>query len=205
MSLVWRGALLGIAVGVVLAFAVTPARAHLGFNQYTHGAPCPAGPGNRIDPVNLVFFYWGTYDRVVSQSQYHMQGMIGHGNSWPGWEPQIFAEHGNCLFSTYHLASGQWWTSRYHYRLHPMYYEAGQGWSTLADAHYDQVVSCGHAVPYGGFNASRDVYWYGFNGVPNHGAVYGYLGNTDPRGQCNTWHPRSDGWALLVPMHQYNH
>lgn len=69
-----RGVLLAVLVvtGLIAAFAaVTPAaRADFQPGYYTHGS-CAGTSASRIDPINFVYWEWGTWDRAVSQTQSH--------------------------------------------------------------------------------------------------------------------------------------
>jgi len=217
---------LGVMVALACAFGLSQAptaAAIPNFNFYTFGG-CPASPNNRIDPVNLMYFRWGTWDRATNQTDTHAAGAnqpewFPAWSSWPGWVGQAFRDNGVCYpagqgGTTIHMGNAQWWLARTHFREHPIYYDNTWGWTTIIDAHHEDVVSCswwpdpGHAVIYGGFNYGRDIVasWFGsYYGFPNHGVAWGYYGNTDPRPQCNGRHPRSDGWLAAVVIHQVNH
>ena len=186
------------------------------FNFYTYGG-CPATVQNRIDPINVMFFNWGTWDRTTNETHAH-SSYFQHGSSWPGWVGQAFKDHQVCYpadsgGTITHMATSEWWTSRFHFREHPVPFDNTWGWTTIADSHYEVVTTCSwwfrpsHAVPYGGYNDAREFLAGQFNPLytPNHGRAWGYYGNTDPRPQCTGDAPRSDGWLVAISMHQSYH
>jgi hypothetical protein len=193
------------------------------FAFYTHGG-CPATEGNRIDPVNLMYFNWGTWDRATNQTDTHAADAyqpewFSHGSAWPGWVGQAFKDNGTCYpadqgGTVIHMATDDWIYSRVHFREHPIPHDNSWGWTTIIDGHYEVVTTCSwwfrpsHAVPYGGFNYARDLvagYFGPYYHPPNHGVAWGYYGNTDPRPQCTGDAPRSSGWVAAVVLHQINH
>src|SRR5687767_3581658 len=101
---------LALAVLVLATVALAPpAAAHFDPGAgYTHGE-CPATPGNRVDPVNVVFYGWGTWGRAVSQIESHAGWTAMSGSA------QSFVDHEACHPMHAQRASGS--GSRFHLRL----------------------------------------------------------------------------------------
>ena len=210
-----------LAVSLVAVICVQPAKAHFQVNAYTHKG-CPATAANRIDPINVVFYDWGTVDRAFSQTKSHtMPSYPFNWKSGQGGSSQKFQDHQGqtCVNQTYHLASNPFDISpRHHIRLHPIHQDANWGWTTVGDAHLEDWVQgnpynrCSyfgnHAVKPNGFNDSRNSLWldnYRYFPQGHYNAFYQYWGNDAVRPQCNGNRPASDGWVLWINLHQLNH
>lgn len=213
-----RTALL-VVVTLASVFALVQARNAVAippFNFYSHSG-CPAGAGNRIDPVNVMFFNYAQYDRVTNQVDYH-SSFYAHSNQWPAYKPQAFQDHGVCYDPYYwgtvvQMVNAAPVGDRYHIRLHEVTgWDNSWGYTSIGDAHFDNFTAChgwepSHRVPYGGFNSAKAVF-ANILRLQNgnlHGVAYGYYGNTDPRPQCNGDTPRSDGWLLAARIHPQYH
>ncbi len=192
-----------VAAAVALTFA-SSASAAFNTGYYTHGG-CPGTSANRIDPINFFFYNWGTYDRSLSQMRTHA-GWYDQGGS-----SQSFVDHStNCNTMIAQAASGGITSSRFHIRLHPIDYDAAYGWTTVGDAHHEDLVwYCGHAVDQNGTNGS------GFDQgrrqlrmameAGGHAWTSTYWGNTQSFKQCDGGYASSDGYTVLVNTHQINH
>jgi hypothetical protein len=190
-------------VGVSLAGS--PALAHLDTaDRYTHNA-CPASAANRVDPINVVFTTWGTWGRAESQIMSHAVWTATSGST------QSFADHGGCLPMHAQRASGH--GSRSHVRLRGQHPDETLGWTATAAAHHEDTVlfpvPCGHAVdsngPGGsGFDQGRDELERRFLAA-GHSAYRAWWGNTQSFKQCDGDYAASDGWAVLIELHQVNH
>ena len=90
-----------LAAVVATAAAVLAEGATADFRPglYTHGS-CAGTAASRIDPVNFVFWDWGTADRAVSQTRTHAAWNDTSGSS------QYFFDHGTCSAMTAQRASG---------------------------------------------------------------------------------------------------
>jgi hypothetical protein len=170
---------------------------------YTHGS-CAGNYYSRIDPVNFVFWDWGTWDRAVNNIHAHA-GWYDDGGSG-----QYFFDNGNCHFMTAQRASDGVSSTRFHIRLHPIYHDASYGWTTIGDAHHEDFVwHCGHAVdsngPEGsGFDQGRRQLrilqeWGG------HGWFSEWWGNTQNFQQCDGDYASSDGYTVFSHAHQGYH
>lgn len=146
------------AASVLLAstalLALSPASAHFDSgSRYTYTSSS-CGSGSRVDPINVVFYTWGTWGRAESQVQSH----AGWSNT--SGSMQYFADHGSCYERHTQRASGCGTCSRYHVRIRGQHPDPTLGWPAAASAqHEDWVPSCnygigGHAVDSNGPNGS---------------------------------------------------
>lgn len=199
---------LGLVAAVVtlgVAVAGAPAFAHFdATDPYTHRT-CPAAPGNRSDPVNVVFTSWGTWGRIVSQVESHGGWTTTSGSA------QYFSDHGSCLRLHAQRASGH--GSRFHVRVRGQHWEPGLGWAAAGGAHHEDLVlfpfPCGHAVDSSGlegsgFDQGRDELVARFTSA-GHSAYRVWWGNTQSFRQCDGDYASSDGWTALIELHQVNH
>lgn len=216
-----------LLVPLVTAAALTAgsARADFDIGYYTHGT-CTNwnDPNTRVDPINYVFFSWGTIERVWMQVVYH--GLHTSGSSWADdgifSDPQKFITHSTCYAMDGQRADGGILSSRNHFRYKGVHYDPGLGWTSIADAHHEDLiqppspcsnVSPKHAVdsndePGGsGFNQGRsNVTNKVFAGTSHMSGSYQiWFGNTMPRRQCDGGIAWSDGYARAIPLHQVNH
>lgn len=101
-----------IFVTIVAALALSAsASAHFdNTGQYTHKG-CPGTADNRIDPINIVFYTWGTWDRDARGLEYHA-GWFDQGGS-----DQYFVDHGSCYLRHTQRASAGVSSPRFHIRL----------------------------------------------------------------------------------------
>jgi hypothetical protein len=193
-------------VATVAAFATAgSAPAHFDdLEAYTHKA-CPATVANRVDPINVIFTGWGTWGRAVSQIESHLGWTATSGST------QSFADHGSCYAMHAQRASGQ--GSRFHVRVRGQHKDTELGWTATGDAHHEDFVTfpipCGHSVdsngPGGsGFDQGRDELERSFAGAA-HATSWLWRGNTQSFKQCDGDYAGSDGWAVLVELHQVNH
>jgi hypothetical protein len=190
---------------VLFAGVVTPARGHLDAAEpYTHRS-CPAAASGRVDPVNVVFYGWGTWGRAVSQIEAHAGWTATSGSE------QSFVDHGGCHPMHGQRASGD--GSRFHIRVRGQHPDAELGWTATGDAHREDLVvfpwPCGHAVdsngPGGsGFDQGRDEVRDRF-AAAGHAWYVEWWGNTQSFKQCDGDFAGSDGWTLFVQLHQVNH
>jgi hypothetical protein len=191
----------------------SPASAHFDSSgKYTH-ANNQCNEGSRVDPVNVVFYTWGTFGRAENQIQAHAGWFNAQGSD------QYFADHGSCnLFHT-QRASGDSDDTRFHVRVRGQHSDPNPSlnWTAMGDAHHeDWVPSCdfftgGHAVdsnsedPSGsGFDQGRTelAYLMGFYG---HTYYYTWWGNTQNFLQCDGDLAGSDGNTAFIQLHQVNH
>jgi hypothetical protein len=192
-----------VAVGV--AVAGRPALAHFDANDpYTHRA-CPATPGNRTDPVNVVFTSWGTWGRAAGQIESHAGWTATSGST------QYFVDHGGCFRLHTQRASGH--GSRFHVRIRGQHWDAVLGWAAAGGAHHEDLVllpvPCGHAVDSSGsggsgFDQGRDELVRRFTSA-GHSSSWLWWGNTQSFKQCDGDYAASDGWAAIIQLHQVNH
>jgi hypothetical protein len=197
-------AVLGV-VGCLLAFAGGVAVAHFdGASPYTH-AGCPTAPSNRVDPVNVVFTDWGTWGRVESQIESHAGWTATSGSA------QSFVDHGECRPMHTQRANGE--RTRFHVRIRGQHPDEALGWTATGDAHHEDLVlfpvPCGHAVdssgPGGsGFDQGRDELERRFASA-GHPSRRVWWGNTQSFKQCDGDYAASDGWTVLIDLHQVNH
>lgn len=195
-----RQLLLVLAAALVL---VAPAWAHFETGYYTHH-DCPADNYDRVDPINVVFYDWGTWDRAVSQTQTH----AGWNNS--DGSTQTFVDHGNCYSMATQRASAGVWSSRFHIRFHPIHWDDTLGWTTVGDAHHEDFVwYCGHAVDSNGssgsgFDQGRRQLRISYENA-GHSWYSRYWGNTQNFKQCDGDYAGSDGYTVFIHLHQLNH
>jgi hypothetical protein len=190
---------------VVLASRADAGLAHFdGGAPYTHGS-CPAAFENRVDPVNVVFTGWGTWGRAESQIESHAGWTAASGSL------QSFVDHEACRPMHTQRASGE--GTRLHVRLRGQHPDPALGWTAMGDAHHEDLVvfpvPCGHAVdangPGGsGFDRGRDELARSFESA-GHGSERVWWGNTQSFKQCDGDYAASDGWVVLIELHQVNH
>ncbi len=204
----------GLATAVP-AFAVLPndGGGGLGLDTglYTHNR-CPIDPpDSRVDPINVVFYTWGTWDRVVRSVEYHA-GWENEGGS-----TQYFADtHGGCFVMSAQRASASVTSTRFHVRLHQVVHDPYYGYVTVGDAHHEDFVTpfsgCwpgGHAVDENGPDGSgfdqgrRELRIRMENG--GHSWYREWWGNTENFRQCDGDYARSDGWTVYINHHQSYH
>jgi len=197
--------LAGLALAAGALVAAGTAAAHFdGSERYTHRA-CPAGPATRVDPVNVVFYGWGTWGRAASQLEAHAGWIATSGSS------QSFVDHGSCHPLHAQRASGT--ASRFHVRVRGQHPDGTLGWTATGDAHHEDLVllplPCGHAVDSNGsggsgFDQGRDELRDRFADA-GHAWYRVWWGNTQSFKQCDGDYAGSDGWTVFVELHQVNH
>jgi hypothetical protein len=200
-----RSLVVVVAGVVVVALGVfaRAAFAHFDTGYYTH-SDCPADNYDRVDPINIVFWDWGTWDRAASQTESHA------GWTWTGGSTQTFVDHGDCYDLTTQRASGSVLSSRFHIRLHPIHWDDTLGWTTVGDAHHEDFVwYCGHAVDANGsdgsgFDQGRRALRIAFENA-GHGWYSRFWGNTQSFKQCDGDYASSDGYTVFIRLHQLNH
>jgi hypothetical protein len=196
---------LSVAVLAVSAVWVGPALGHFdATDRYTHRS-CPATPSTRADPVNVVFTGWGTWGRAASQLETHAGWSSTTGSS------QSFVDHGGCAPMHAQRASGL--AARFHVRIRGQHEDAALGWVATAGAHHEDLVlfprPCGHAVDSNGSGGSG--FDQGRNELERAFASAGHVtsrvwwGNTRSFKQCDGDYAASDGWTVVVALHQVNH
>jgi len=190
-----------LVVSLTAMVAAASAFGHFDSGEYTH-ASCAGTEGSRRDPVNVVFWNWGTIDRSVAQVQSHTGWTIIDGSF------QYFFDHSTCYGMANQRASG--YNSRFHLRFHPIHHDDGLGWTTTADVHHeDDIWYCGHAVDSNGPNGSgfdqgrREVRIRMENA--GHGWWSEDWDNQQNFEQCDGDYARSDGYVVFINMHQINH
>jgi hypothetical protein len=195
-----------VLLGVIAAALVTfggAAFAHFDTGLYTH-SNCPADNNDRVDPINIVFWDWGTSDRVVSQIQSHASWLNGSGSS------QTFIDHGACFEMGAQRASSGTASTRFHVRLHPIHLDDSLRWTTVGDAHHEDFVwYCGHAVDSNGssgsgFDQGRRQLRILFESA-GHSWSSRFWGNTQNFQQCDGDYASSDGYTVFIRLHQQNH
>jgi hypothetical protein len=202
-SLAGRVIILAGIASAAFAFFVGVAFAHFDSGLYTH-SNCPADNYDRVDPINVVFWDWGTWDRAAHQIQTH----TGWAND--GGSTQTFVDHGDCYEMATQRASGGVLSSRLHIRLHPIHFDDALRWTTVGDAHHEDFVwYCGHAVDANGANGSgfdqgRRQLRIAFENA-GHGWSSRYWGNTQNFKQCDGDYAGSDGYTVFIRLHQLNH
>jgi hypothetical protein len=196
-------ALIAFAATAAATAALAPqARADFQPGYYTHGS-CAGTSASRIDPVNFVYWDWGTWDRAVSQTQTHAGWLNTSGSS------QYFFDHGNCYTMTTQRADGGSTSSRFHIRYHPIHSDATLRWTTIGDALHEDFTYCGHAVDANGPSGSgfdqgrRQLRILMENG--GHGWYSEFWGNTQNFQQCDGDYASSDGYTVFSRAHQINH
>jgi hypothetical protein len=193
-----------LAAVVVTAATVLAGAARADFRPglYTHGS-CAGTAASRIDPVNFVFWDWGTADRAVDQTRAHAAWNDTSGSS------QYFFDHGTCSAMTAQRASSGTFSSRFHIRLHPIHWDATLRWTTIGDAHHEDLTYCGHAVDSNGASGSgfdqgrRELRMRLESG--GHGWYSEFWGNTQNFQQCDGDYAGSDGYTVFSRAHQVNH
>ena len=191
-----------LAVVAIAAAGATIARADFQPGQYTHSS-CAGTSASRVDPINFVYWDWGTIGRVVSQTETHAGWMSSSGSG------QYFFSHGDCYFMADQRASGGTLSSRFHVRYHPIHWDASLGWTTIGDAHHEDLTYCGHAVDSNGDQGSgfdqgrRQLRIQLENG--GHGWRSEWWGNTQNFQQCDGDYAGSDGYTVFSRAHQTNH
>ena len=194
--------LLAAAAVLVLALAGS-ASADFNTGYYTHNG-CPGVNTNRVDPINFVFYDWGTWDRAVSQIYTHA-GWTDKGGS-----TQYFVDHStNCNAMIAQEANAAVYNTRFHIRLHPIHSDPIIGWTTTADAHHEDFSLCGHSVDQNGSNGSgfdqgRRQLRILFENA-GHTWYSQYWGNTQSFKQCDGGYASSDGYTVFMHLHQINH
>jgi hypothetical protein len=197
---VFKGVLLTLAT-LALAFAAS-ASAHFDSGLYTHNS-CPGTTSNQVDPINIVYYDWGTWDRSASQTQSHT------GWSDTGGSNQTFVDHGNCYNMVTQRASGSTSSTRNHIRFHGIHYDDFLHWTTVGDAHHEDFTWCGHAVdangPSGsGFDQGRNTLRQYFVNA-GHTWYPAWWGNSNNMRQCDGDYASSDGYTYYIHLHQFNH
>ena len=208
-----------LLVPALTAAALTAGSARADFNigYYTHST-CTNwnDPATRVDPINYVFFSWGTIDRVGNQVVYHG---FQHGYSWgdTGGDGQRFITHSTCYGQDGQRADAGVLSGRNHFRYKGVHYDPGLGWTSIADAHHEDLVLCGglpkHAVDANnesggsGFNQGRANLTNNVFGGSSHmsGSYTSWFGNTQLFRQCDGGYASSDGNVRMLPLHQVNH
>jgi hypothetical protein len=194
-----------VSATFMLLVAVASASAHFDTSgQYTHGTSGGCTTANRIDPINVVFYTWGTWGRAEDQVTDHAVWWYGDGSQ------QTFYDHGNCSLMHTQRASLDQFNPRYHIRIRGQHSDPTLGWTATGDAHHeDLVVTCGHAVDANGPNGS------GFDqgraqlsnamSLGGHSYYYSWWGNTQNFKQCDGDYAGSDGATSFIQLHQVNH
>jgi hypothetical protein len=199
-----------LAVLLAISGAVLAAGAGVAHAHFDRGAPythegCPASFENRVDPVNVVFTGWGTWGRAESQIESHAGWTATSGTT------HSFVDHGACRPMHTQRASGE--GTRFQVRVRGQHPDAALGWTATGDAHHEDLVvfpvPCGHAVdsngPGGsGFDQGRDELVRRFASA-GHPAERVWWGNTQSFKQCDGDYAASDGWVVLIELHQVNH
>jgi hypothetical protein len=207
MQRAWRvsvSVVLGLIVVSASALAlIRDASAHFDTGHYTH-EDCPASNYDRVDPINFVFWDWGTIGRAENAVVAHTGWTNTSGSA------QTFVDHGACYPMGGQRASGGAASSRYHVRLHPIHADGALGWTTVGAVHHEDFVwSCGHAVdsngPGGsGFDQGRKQLRILLeNG--GHSWYSTWWGNTQNFKQCDGDYAGSDGYTVFVKAHQAFH
>jgi hypothetical protein len=194
------------AIAMVLALGVAqPAGAHWSPGWYTHTDSNCANNYNRIDPVSMIFYNNATPDRVGFHITYH--------TGWGGTDAggQWFKTHDSpnvCVFngSGWQRASSCGTCDRYHIRYADVYeWDGAYGWAVIGTPHYETYnygPNCWgqHAVtstsPGGFVNARNTLYNALRNG--GHAGTMGWIGNTEPRKQCDNEYVANDGYGAYV-------
>lgn len=194
----------GAALVAALAFAAT-ASAHFDrAGKYTHTG-CPGTSSNRVDPINIVFYNWGTWGRGENNLEYHAGWTNGSGST------QYFVDHGNCYSQHTQRASGCGVCGRFHIRLRGQHSDATLGWTSTGDAHHeDWIWYCGHAVDSNGSNGSgfdqgRREVRIRVGDAAGHSWHTENWGNTQNFQQCDGDWARSDGIVTFISLHQGFH
>jgi hypothetical protein len=192
------------SLGAIMLLVVAPAPAHFdSTSKYTHTASNCSG-ASRVDPINIVFYTWGTWARAENQVQTHAGWTNGSGS------PQYFWDHSTCYLMHTQRASGCGTCGRFHIRIRGQHEDPTLGWTATGDAHHeDWVITCGHAVDANGPNGSgfdqgraqlSNAMWMG-----GHSYYYTWWGNTQNFQQCDGDYSGSDGNTSFIQLHQVNH
>jgi hypothetical protein len=194
-------------LGTAMLLVASPATAHFdSTSRYTYKASS-CDSGSRIDPINVVFYTWGTWGRAENQVQAHARWSDAGGSG------QYFQDHGICYFMHTQRASAGVSSSRYHIRIRGQHEDPSLGWTATGDAHYEDIVLCDrlpkHAVrengPTGsGFDWGRNELSNAM-GMGGHSYYYTWWGNTQNFRQCDGEYARSDGATSFIQLHQVNH
>lgn len=196
--------LVAVLLVAVLLVAASASAHYDASGAYTERS-CPDTPDNRVDPVNVVFYGWGTWGRAVSQIESHAGWTETSGST------QSFVDHGSCHPMHAQRASGS--GSRFHVRVRGQHPDDLLGWTATGDAHHEDLVAfpipCGHAVdsngPGGsGFDQGRDELRDRF-AAAGHTWYRVWSGNSQSFKQCDGDYAGSDGWLLYVELHQVSH
>lgn len=198
-----RAVVFAAVVATALITCVGVAIGHFNTGLYTH-SNCPADNYDRVDPINVVFWDWGTSDRVLSQIQSHAGWLNASGSS------QTFVDHSACYEMAGQRASGSTASTRFHVRLHPIHLDEALRWTSVGDAHHEDFVwYCGHAVDSNGssgsgFDQGRRQLRTLFENA-GHSWYSRYWGNTQNFQQCDGDYAGSDGYTVFIRLHQANH
>jgi len=195
-------------LGAASLLVTSSATAHFDTSSwYTYDRLCSRD--TRVDPLNVVFYTWGTWGRAENQVEAHA------GWSDDGGSRQLFSDHGMCYEQHTQRASAGISSSRYHLRIRGQHDDPAWGWAATGDAHFEDIVwpECGefprHAVrensPTGsGFDWARNELAAAM-GAAGHYVYYAWAGNTQNFRQCDGEYARSDGNAAMIQLHQVNH
>jgi hypothetical protein len=203
----WRATrrflLVVLAVSTCALVVTAAGTAHFDTGHYTHRG-CPASNYDRIDPINFVFWDWGTIGRAENAIVAHAGWANTSGSS------QTFVDHGACYAMSGQRASAGATSSRYHIRLHPVHADGALGWTTVGGVHHEDLVwNCGHAVdsngPGGsGFDQGRRQLRTLLENA-GHSWYSRWWGNTQNFKQCDGDYAASDGYTVFVRAHQAFH
>jgi hypothetical protein len=201
--------LAGLIASIPLLVAPTAAPHFDPSSKWTWGSGNCA-PGTAVDPINVVFYNWGTtggsYDRVANQ-------VVSHTGSWVfvSGTGQNFKDHGDCYSMHGQRASGGNLDSRFHVRFRGQHEDPGPlKWTATAGAHHEDIIWCGHAVdqngPGGsGFDQGRQELVNRVGVASGHTFYYSWWGNTATMYQCDGSPAASDGATAFILLHQVNH
>jgi hypothetical protein len=180
---------------------------------YTFDVSNCQGPADEVlvDPINAIFYNWGTWGRVASQ--------VGSHAHWhdDGGSAQWFRDHGQCYPMHTQRASAGLSHTRFHIRIRGQHEDESLRWAAGGDAHFEDIVNCpgwwppaNHAVrenggPYGsGFDIGRDQLVFSMS-QGGHNWDYQWRGNTRSFRQCDSQYASSDGYVAWISLHQVNH
>ncbi len=186
--------------GAVALVAATSAYAHFETGRFTHSR-CAGTAESRVDPINVVFWDWATWDRAADQLAAHAGWTNASGSE------QFFFDHGSCHAMSGQRASGGASSTRFHIRVHPVHWDSQLGWTAVGDAHHEDLVfPCGHAVdangPAGsGFDQGRRELRARME-QGGHGWRSEWWGNTANFRQCDGDYAGSDGYTVFVRVHE---
>jgi hypothetical protein len=194
-----------IAALCPLAFAAhtAVAVAHFSSSDYSHGG---SGCASRIDPVTIVFLGYGGYAETHGHSHRTwdlINGMPDSQHDWTGSSSstQWASSHSVCTEMERESATGCGSCTRYHIRLNQTHHADLNGRNeTVGTAHYEEQVSCGHAVPYNrgsgsGFDLGRGHVKNDWLSAYGSGKLWNTenWGNSQSMQQCNGWYAASSG------------